>query len=110
MPGEVLIQTYNPEHYSITAAARHDVEGFYSVELPLRKSMHYPPFSYLARLLFTHADEVEISKGTILAKETLDKILVGYDNFIEILGPHRLLSRIGDIFACNRVKVTIVVI
>ncbi|NQS75358.1 MAG: primosomal protein N' [Peptococcaceae bacterium] len=99
LPGEVLIQTYNPGHYSIAAAARHDVEGFYRVELPLRKSMHYPPFSYLARLLFTHADEAEISKGTILAKETLDKILVGYDNFIEILGPAPApLSRIRGHF------------
>ncbi|MDD4767755.1 MAG: primosomal protein N' [Desulfotomaculaceae bacterium] len=99
LPGEVLVQTYSPDHYSITAAARHDVEGFYRVELPLRKSLGYPPFSYLARMLFTHADEAEISKGALLAKEILDKILAGHDNFIEVLGPAPApLSRIKGRF------------
>lgn len=87
LPGEVLVQTYCPEHYSITAAARHDSEGFYRVELPIRKSLGYPPFSYLARLLFTHEVEEELSKGAALAKEILDKTLSGHDNFIEVLGP-----------------------
>ncbi|MDD4335172.1 MAG: primosomal protein N', partial [Desulfotomaculaceae bacterium] len=99
LPGEVLVQTYSPDHYSIAAAAGHDVEGFYRVELPLRKSLGYPPFSYLARMLFTHAEEAEISKGTLLAKEILDKILAGHDNFIEVLGPAPApLSRIKERF------------
>lgn len=87
LPGEVLVQTYCPDHYSITAAARHDCEGFYQVEMPVRSALGYPPYSYLARLLFTHEDEAEISKGAALAKEILDKTLVGHDNFIEVLGP-----------------------
>lgn len=99
LPGEVLVQTYSPDHYSIAAAARHDVEGFYRIELPLRKSLGYPPFSYLVRMLFTHADEAVISKGTLLAKEILDKILAGHDNFIEALGPAPApLSRIKGRF------------
>lgn len=99
LPGEVLVQTYCPDHYSIAAAARHDVEGFYRVELPLRKSLGYPPFNYLARLLFTHGDEGEISKGALLVKEILDKKLSGHDNFIEVLGPApATLSRIKGRF------------
>ncbi|OQA08033.1 MAG: Primosomal protein N' [Firmicutes bacterium ADurb.Bin373] len=99
LPGEVLVQTYSPDHYSIAAAARHDVEGFYRIELPLRKSLGYPPFSYLVRMLFTHADEAVISKGTLLAKEILDKILAGHDNLIEALGPAPApLSRIKGRF------------
>ncbi len=99
LPGEVLVQTYCPDHYSIAAAARHDVEGFYRVELPLRKSLGYPPFSYLARILFTHEDEGEISKGALLVKEILDKKLSGHDNFIEVLGPAPApLSRIKGRF------------
>jgi primosomal protein N' (replication factor Y) (superfamily II helicase) len=87
LPGEVLVQTYCPDHYSITAAARHDCEGFYQVEMPVRSALGYPPYSYLARLLFTHEDEAEISIGAALAKEILDKTLAGHDNFIEVLGP-----------------------
>lgn len=87
LPGEVLVQTSSPDHYSITTAARHDSEGFYHFELPLRNSLGYPPFSYLARILFTHEDETEINKGTALAKEILDKKLSGHDNQIEVLGP-----------------------
>ncbi|MFX4261671.1 replication restart helicase PriA [Pelotomaculum propionicicum] len=99
LPGEVLVQTYCPDHYSIAAAARHDVEGFYRDELPLRKSLGYPPFSYLARILFTHGDEGEISKGALLVKEILDKKLSGHDNFIEVLGPAPApLSRIKGRF------------
>jgi primosomal protein N' (replication factor Y) len=87
LPGEVLVQTYCPDHYSIAAAARHDCEEFYQVEMPVRNALGYPPYSYLARLLFTHEDEAEISKGAALAKEILDKTLSGHDNFIEVLGP-----------------------
>ncbi len=87
LPGEVLVQTYCPDHYSIAAAARHDCEEFYQVEMPVRKALGYPPYSYLARLLFTHEDEAEISKGAAQGKEILDKILSGQDNFIEVLGP-----------------------
>lgn len=99
LPGEVLVQTYCPEHYSITAAAGHDVEGFYRIELPLRKSLGYPPFSFLARILFTHEDEGEISRGAAHVKEILDKKLSGQDNFIEVLGPAPApLSRIKGRF------------
>jgi primosomal protein N' (replication factor Y) len=99
LPGEVLVQTYCPDHYSIKAAAKHDSEGFYSFEMPLRNSLAYPPFSYLARILFTHEDEMEINKGAALAKEILDKKLSGHDNFIEVLGPAPApLSRIKGRF------------
>ena len=48
LPGEVLIQTYSPDHYSITAAAAHDYEGFYKNEMRVRRALGYPPFSHLA--------------------------------------------------------------
>ncbi len=43
--GKVLIQSYNPENYSITSAAKNDYEGFYNKEIKIRKDMDYPPFS-----------------------------------------------------------------
>ena len=99
LPGEVLVQTYSPDHYSIAAAARHDVEGFYRIELPLRKSLGYPPFSYLVRMLFTHADEAVISKGTLLAKEILDKYWPGTTILLKPGPAPAPLSRIRAGFA-----------
>jgi primosomal protein N' (replication factor Y) (superfamily II helicase) len=48
LPGEVLIQTYYPEHYCLKYVTQHDFEGFYEKEIKFRKLMHYPPFGCLA--------------------------------------------------------------
>ena len=48
LPGEVLIQTYYPEHYCLKLVTLHDYEGFYEKEIRFRQFMHYPPFGYLA--------------------------------------------------------------
>jgi primosomal protein N' (replication factor Y) len=49
--GQVIIQTYAPEHYAIQSAARHDYAGFYAQERAFRQQTGYPPFSRLARLV-----------------------------------------------------------
>ncbi|MBI4463486.1 MAG: primosomal protein N', partial [Acidobacteria bacterium] len=51
LPGEVVIQTYFPDHYAIRAAAAQDYALFYQQELRFRQLMHYPPFTVLANLL-----------------------------------------------------------
>ncbi len=51
--GRVIIQTYTPEHYAVQAAARHDYASFYEAETAFRQAAHYPPFTRLARLLYT---------------------------------------------------------
>jgi primosomal protein N' (replication factor Y) len=56
--GKVIIQTYSPEHYAIRAAASHDYLAFYEKELAYRRQLHNPPFSRLARLTFTHVNEI----------------------------------------------------
>jgi len=48
--GQVIIQTYNPDHYAIQAAARHDFASFYQQELAYRRQLGYPPFSRLVAL------------------------------------------------------------
>ena len=58
--GEVIIQTYTPEHYSIQAAARQDYTAFYREELAFRRDMGYPPFSFLARLLVSGPVEEDV--------------------------------------------------
>lgn len=54
--GGVVLQTFQPEHYAIQAAARHDYEAFYRQELAHRKELGYPPLTRLARLEYRHTD------------------------------------------------------
>ncbi len=51
LPGQVIVQTFSPEHYAIQFAAEHDYAGFVEKELRFRRAMHYPPFSALANVL-----------------------------------------------------------
>ncbi|MFP3904252.1 MAG: primosomal protein N', partial [Armatimonadota bacterium] len=56
-PGEVVVQTYNADHYAIRAAARHDYLGFYAIELESRRENLYPPFISLVRLVISSEDQ-----------------------------------------------------
>jgi primosomal protein N' (replication factor Y) (superfamily II helicase) len=51
LPGEVLVETYYPEHYAIQLAARQDYLSFFEKELQFRRLLHYPPFTALASIL-----------------------------------------------------------
>ncbi|HEX8985656.1 MAG TPA: primosomal protein N' [Bryobacteraceae bacterium] len=51
LPGIVLVQTINPDHYAVRLAAAQDYKGFYEKELTFRRMMHYPPFSAMANVL-----------------------------------------------------------
>jgi len=58
LAGEVVIQTYNPEHYSIVCAARQDYESFYGQEMVYREMLHYPPvFQLLAVMASCKSEE-----------------------------------------------------
>ena len=57
IPGRVIIQTYNPDHYSIKYAVDNDYTTFYRHEIEIRRQMNYPPFSHIFMLLFTGLDE-----------------------------------------------------
>jgi primosomal protein N' (replication factor Y) len=54
--GQVIVQTYTPEHYAIQAASKHDYATFYGQERAFRHQLGYPPFARLARLLYSDPD------------------------------------------------------
>ncbi len=56
LPGEVVIQTYHPEHYSVAMAASHDYVQFFAREMKHRRNGHYPPYARLALITFSHPD------------------------------------------------------
>ena len=57
--GQVILQTFAPEHYVIQSAAKHDVDGFHKLELDYRQQLGYPPFARLARLEYRHRDNAK---------------------------------------------------
>ena len=60
LEGAVVIQTYMPEHYCISAAETHDYHGFYAQEMEAREVLRYPPFSHVATLLLRGKDEEQV--------------------------------------------------
>ena len=95
-PARVVVQTSNPEHYSLRCAATGDYEGFYAAELPSRKAFSFPPFANLAVLTRTDADD---ARSAASAREAAEAIATGLlkDGVegIRVMGPspafiHRL--------------------
>jgi len=63
--GRVILQTYQPEHYVIRAAAQHDYAGFYQREIAYRKDLGLPPFRRVLRLLYRHADAAKAEREAV---------------------------------------------
>lgn len=94
--GEVVIQTYSPEHYSIVSASQQDYEAFYTQEILYRKLLKYPPIVHMMAILLTAEDNNKINK----AADYLLKFILQFQSLeIQIIGPADAnISRISDIF------------
>ena len=98
-PGRVIIQTFSPEHYSISYASRHDFIGFYEEEIRYRKESAYPPFTRLAAIRISGPDlkAVEMRSGQIALEGR--RIVRRRRSRMAILGPApALLSRLKSRF------------
>ncbi len=60
LPGEVIIQTYTPEHYSIELASNYDFMEFYKNEMSTRKAFQYPPYVFLVLITVSHQNHVTV--------------------------------------------------
>lgn len=57
LAGNVIVQTYDPEHYAIKYSSKHDYEGFYNEEIKTREQLGYPPFSNLINIIISGDSE-----------------------------------------------------
>ncbi|RMG60489.1 MAG: primosomal protein N' [Deltaproteobacteria bacterium] len=85
-PGKVIIQTFHPDHYAITTAARHDYEGFMEMELSIRAELGYPPFTRLLLIRCTGLKEEAVNSR---AKEVAELLLERFEerSEVRVLGP-----------------------
>lgn len=82
--GEVLIQTYNPQHYAIQLAQQQDYEAFYTYEMGIRRQLGYPPYYFTVGLTLSHKDEQTVVRKSF---EVLQVLRSQLSDKIKILGP-----------------------
>lgn len=84
-PGEVVVQTLNPDHYSIRTACQGGGHLFYREEAQRRSSLRYPPFGELIRVRLSGKDEEKVLNNALQVAQHLEQTL-GSDNIV-VLGP-----------------------
>ena len=95
--GEVVIQTYSPEHYCIETAARQDYLGFYEQEIQYREWMGYPPVEQLLAILVSCKEEEHLEKGAHYLKEYAKKR--NRNEEYQIIGPAiPYIGKVNDIY------------
>ena len=83
LPGIVLIQTINPEHYAVRLASEQNYDGFYAKEIQFRKLMRYPPFAALANVLVRSQNQ----EDALAMSAELGRMLDPAPEGIKVLGP-----------------------
>ena len=88
LPGEVIIQTYRPNHYAIQAAAGHDYTTFYAQEIEHRRSAGYPPFRRMASMQIESEDPQLAERYSVVLRRVLCAQMqeLGFSG-MEVLGP-----------------------
>lgn len=94
-PGEVVIQTYNNDHYSIMLARNHDYLSFYKEEMKIRKQLNYTPYYYLILVRISTKD---YEKSFIEAKKIGDYLKSNLSGDTIVLGP-----AMASVFRVNNV-------
>lgn len=87
LPGNVIIQTYNPDNYSVQYAKKQNYEEFYNVEIKLRKQLRYPPFCDIIMFGISGEQEEIVSKTANELFTNLDKKIKEENIFANLLKP-----------------------
>ena len=86
--GQVILQTFHPEHYVIQAAAGHDYQAFAARELAYRKQLAYPPYSQLIRLVYHHSQAAKAqAEAERLAGQIQNLIAKRQRRGTDLIGP-----------------------
>lgn len=86
--GQVIIQTFNPQHFCIDAASRHDYHEFYAAEIEARHRYGYPPFRQFVKFTYSHENRRRSQNEALLLREKLDEWIarLGLEQ-TDIVGP-----------------------
>lgn len=99
LPGEVVIQTYHPEHYSVVSAAEGDYKAFYEKELLYRSLMKYPPVSHILLMLVISETEQLADRSAARLGEAVKLYLKQQEIPAELIGPAPAsIAKANDIY------------
>ncbi|WLV25714.1 primosomal protein N' [Aciduricibacillus chroicocephali] len=84
LPGEVIVQTYTPDHYSVELASVYDFHGFFNREMRMRKTFHYPPYVFLALMTVSHENKI-VAMQT--ARQIVQSLSGAGEGELIVLGP-----------------------
>ena len=96
-PGEAVIQTYHPDHYSIQAAAVQDYQAFYEEEMSYRMLLDYPPASHMLAVLGSGPEDESLVQAMHYLKLYIQRIYKGND--LHVIGPaYAAVGKVKDIY------------
>ena len=99
LPGEVIIQTYQPEHYSVVAASNGNYEMFYEQEMAYRRLMQYPPAAMVLSILLLGKDEQKTKQAGEQLKRCIVQLEKQQQQKIQCIGPApAMLSKANDLY------------
>ena len=98
-PGDVVIQTYSPDNYSIQAASRQNYEEFFEEEIAYRKLMAYPPVSNMVSVFLQGKDLKDLNSATVFLTEEIKKQKTDKYDELFVIGPAQPpISRVNDVY------------
>ena len=96
-PGEAVIQTYHPEHYSIQAAAVQDYQAFYEEEMSYRMLLDYPPAAHMLAVLGSGPEDERLVQAMHYLKLYIQRIYK--ENDLHVIGPaYAAVGKVKDIY------------
>ena len=96
-PGEAVIQTYHPDHYSIQAAAVQDYQAFYEEEMSYRMLLDYPPAAHMLAVLGSGPEDEKLVQAMYYLKLYIERIY--RENDLHIIGPaYASVGKVKDIY------------
>lgn len=99
LPGEVVIQTYHPEHYSVVTAANGDYESFFEQELLYRRLMKYPPVEHILLLLLTSKEEAVADRACAHLGEAIRLYFTEHGEKADMIGPAPAgIAKVNDVY------------
>ena len=87
LAGQVIVQSYNPEHYAIRCVQQHEYSHFYQQEISLRRQLRNPPFSRLVRMLYLHTSDDYCQRECRRMQRLLKRERDSQGLDIDIIGP-----------------------
>jgi len=87
IPGRVIIQTFNPQHYALKHVQNHDYQSFYAEEISFRKDLKYPPFGRIINLRMSATNKDALVEQAKLLHKMANKMSAQFGNKVEIMGP-----------------------